>query len=58
MLNEKYSVTIYFEGTIDYEVEADCETEAKVKAEELFREEDSRIIQSNILNQKIIGCEK
>lgn len=55
-MSRTYSVTVYFEGTIDYEVEAASEAEAKAKADELFGEEDAREVQAGVLSQEITDC--
>lgn len=55
-MSKNYKVTIYYEGSIDYDVEADSEEEAKSKAEELFANEDSREVQGGVLEQSITGC--
>lgn len=55
-MSKTYSVTVYFEGTIDYEIEADSEADAKAKAEEMFNEEDAREVQVGVLSQEITDC--
>ena len=55
-MNKKYLVSVYFEGIIEYEVEADSDTEAREEAEALFNEEDARLIQSGIYTQEITDC--
>lgn len=55
-MSKKYLVSVYFDGIIEYEVEADNDTEAREEAEALFNEEDARLIQSGIYTQEITDC--
>lgn len=55
-MNKKYSVTVYFDGIIEYEVEANNDTEAREKAEAMFNEEDARVVQSGVFTQAIADC--
>ena len=55
-MNKKYLVSVYFDGIIEYEVEADNDTEAREEAEALFNEEDARVVQSSIYTQAIADC--
>ena len=41
-MNKKYLVSVYFDGIIEYEVEANNDTEAREEAEAMFNEEDAR----------------
>lgn len=42
-MNKKYSVAVYFDGIIEYEVEANNDTEA-------------RVVQSGVFTQAIADC--
>ena len=55
-MNKKYLVSVYFEGIIEYEVEANNDTEAREEAEAMFNEEDARAVQSGIYTQVIADC--
>lgn len=55
-MSKKYLVSVYFEGIIEYEVDANNDTEAREEAEALFNEEDARVIQSGIYTQEITDC--
>lgn len=55
-MNKKYLVSVYFEGIIEYEVEANNDTEAREEAEAMFNEEDARVVQSSIYTQVIADC--
>lgn len=55
-MDKKYSVAVYFDGIIEYEVEANNDTEAREKAEAMFNEEDARVVQSGVLTQAIADC--
>lgn len=55
-MNKKYLVSVYFEGIIEYGVEANNDTEAGEEAEAMFNEEDARVIQSGIYTQVIADC--
>ena len=55
-MNKKYLVSVYFDGIIEYEVEADNDTEAREEAGAMFNEEDARLIQSGIYTQAIVDC--
>lgn len=55
-MSKKYLVSVYFDGIIDYEVEANNDTEAREEAEAMFNEEDARVVQSSIYTQAIAGC--
>lgn len=55
-MDKKYSVAVYFDGIIEYEVEANNDTEAREKAEAMFNEEDARVVQSSVLTQAIADC--
>ena len=55
-MNKKYLVSVYFDGIIEYEVEANNDTEAREEAETMFNEEDSRVVQSGIYTQVIADC--
>lgn len=56
-MSKTFLATVYFEGTVTYEIEADSEADAKKKAEELFGEEDAREVQAGVLSQEITDCE-
>lgn len=55
-MTKEYSVVVYFEGIIEYEVEANNDTEAREKAEAMFNEEDARVVQSAVYTQVIADC--
>jgi len=55
-MDKKYSVAVYFDGIIEYEVKANNDTEAREKAEARFNEEDARVVQSAVYTQAIADC--
>ena len=55
-MSKKYLVSVYFDGIIEYEVEANNDTEAREEAEAMFNEEDARVVQSGIYTQAIADC--
>lgn len=55
-MNKKYLVSVYFDGIIEYEVEANNDTEAREEAEAMFNEEDARVVQSAVYTQVIADC--
>lgn len=55
-MNKKYLVSVCFDGIIEYEVEANNDTEAREKAEAMFNEEDARVVQSAVYTQAIADC--
>ena len=55
-MNKKYLVSVYFDGIIEYEVEANNDAEAREEAETMFNEEDARVVQSGIYTQVIADC--
>ena len=55
-MNKKYLVSVYFDGIIEYEVEANNDMEAREEAEAMFNEEDARMVQSSIYTQVIADC--
>lgn len=55
-MNKKYLVSVHFDGIIEYEVEANNDTEAREEAEAMFNEEDARVVQSGIYTQVIADC--
>lgn len=55
-MNKQYLVSVYFDGIIEYEVEANNDTEAREEAEAMFNEEDARVVQSGIYTQVIADC--
>ncbi len=56
MKEKKYRVIVHFEGSIDYEVEAKNEDEAKKEAERLFGDESDAIISSEIADCGVCDC--
>lgn len=56
MEKKRYNVVVHFEGSIEYEVEADNEEKAKEKAEEMFGSESDAVIAAEIADCGICDC--
>ena len=50
---KNYRVFMYFEGTLEFDVEAASEEEAEDKAREMFEDMDDREIVSNIADIEV-----
>ena len=56
MQMKKFEVVVHYEGTINYEVEAQTEDEAKQIAEKMFGDESDTIIAAEITDCGICDC--